>query len=202
MEHLLHTKSLQHKDNKGLQSFRKAVESIIIMPSASFDKQIDEMNKEIVLKKLCTEIIMGKTTKDAAMELNAEGGTSFEQLQNLIKKECDKRDKKYRSLEYKYNKLQELLETSQSQKTYKRGTPVGGASNKKKSLATNRRATQTQRGRSTSKRRTQTERPRGLSGRQGNVDDTSNDITNDKPGKSVQNRRSRSQQKKKPSATD
>ena len=27
------------------------------------------------------------------MELNAEGGASFEQLQDLIKKECDKRDK-------------------------------------------------------------------------------------------------------------
>ena len=39
------------------------------------------------------------------MELNGEGGTSFEQLQELVKKECDKQDKKYRSLEQKYNKL-------------------------------------------------------------------------------------------------
>ena len=29
------------------------------------------------------------------MELDAEGGASFEQLQELIRKECDKRDKKY-----------------------------------------------------------------------------------------------------------
>ena len=60
---------------------------------------------------------MGKTTEKKAMELDAEGGASFEQLQELIKKECDKRDKKYRFLEQKYNKLQELLEHSQQQKT-------------------------------------------------------------------------------------
>ena len=40
---------------------------------------------------------MGKTTEDTAMELDAEGGASFEQLQDLIKKECDKQDKKYHS---------------------------------------------------------------------------------------------------------
>ena len=100
MEHLLHTKSLQLPDNKGLQTFRKTVESIIIMPSASFEKQIDENNKEIVRKKLSTEIILGKSTEDTAMELDTEGGTSFEQLQDLIKKECDKQDKKYHSLEH------------------------------------------------------------------------------------------------------
>ena len=52
------------------------------------------------------------------MELDAEGGASFEQLQELIKKECDKCDKKYRSLEQKYNKLQESLEHSHQQKKH------------------------------------------------------------------------------------
>ena len=94
MEHLLHTKSLQLPENKGLQTFCKTVESIIIMPSASFEKQIKENNKEIVQKKLYTELILGKTTEDTAMELDAEESTSFEQLQDLIKKECDKQDKK------------------------------------------------------------------------------------------------------------
>ena len=51
-ELLQHTKSLQKPKNKGLQTFRKAVECIIIMPSASFESQIDENNKEIALKKL------------------------------------------------------------------------------------------------------------------------------------------------------
>ena len=87
------------------------------MSSASFETQIEENNKEIALKKLSNEIIMGKTTENTAMELDAEGGASFEQLQELIKKECDKRDKKYRFLEQKYNKLQESLEHSQLQKT-------------------------------------------------------------------------------------
>ena len=65
------------------------------MPSSSFKKQIKENNKEIALKKLSNKIILGKSTENAAMELDAEGGASFEQLQELIKKECDKRDKKY-----------------------------------------------------------------------------------------------------------
>ena len=115
-EQLLHTKSLQLPENLGLQTFRKTVECIVTVPSVSFETQIDENNKEIVLKRLSTEIIMGKTTEDTAMELDAEGGASFEQLQDLIKKECDKRDKKYRSLEQKYNKLQDSFDTSQLQK--------------------------------------------------------------------------------------
>ena len=51
------------------------------------------------------------------MELDAEGGASFEQLQELIKKECDKQDKKYRFLEQKYSKLQESFEHLQQRKT-------------------------------------------------------------------------------------
>ena len=88
------------------------------MPSASFETQIEENNKEIALKKLSNEIILGKTTENTAMELDAEGGASFEQLQELIKKECDKQDKKYRFLEQKYNKLQESLEHLQQQKKH------------------------------------------------------------------------------------
>ena len=99
------------------------------MPSSSFEKQIEENNKEIALTKLSNEIILGKTTENTAMELDAEGGASFKQLQELIRKECNKRDKKYRSLEQKYSKLQELVEHSQQQKNMPmRGTR--GASNK------------------------------------------------------------------------
>ena len=97
------------------------MECVVTVPSVSFETQVDENNKEIILKKLSTEIIMGKTTEDTAMELDAKGGASFKQLQDLIKKECDKRDKKYRSLEQKYNKLQDSFDSKQSQKTYKRG---------------------------------------------------------------------------------
>ena len=201
-EQLLHTKSLQLLENKGLQTFRKTVECIITVPSVSFETQIDENNKEIVLKKLSTEIIMGKTTEDTAMELDAEGGASFEQLQDLIKKECDKRDKKYRSLEQKYNKLQDSFENSQPQKNlHTRGQR--GASNKKKLPTVSRRPVPNQRGRpTTTKRQPHTVRPRSLAGRQGKADDTNNDTANDNPIKLKRNRRSRSQQKKKPSATD
>ena len=67
-EQLVHTKSLKLPDNKGIQTFRKTVECIIIK----------EINKEIVLKKLSTEIILVTTTEDTAMELDADGGASFE----------------------------------------------------------------------------------------------------------------------------
>ena len=86
----------------------------------SYEKQIEENNRDIILKKLSSEIIRGKTTESTAMEPDAEGGASFEQLQDLIKNECEKRDKNYCLLEQKYNKLHESLVQS-PQKTRKRG---------------------------------------------------------------------------------
>ena len=50
-EQLLHTKSLQLPENKGLQTFRKTVECIDTVPSVSFETQVNENNKEIKLKK-------------------------------------------------------------------------------------------------------------------------------------------------------
>ena len=178
------------------------MECIVTVPSVSFETQVDENNKEIILKRLSTEIIMGKTTEDTAMELDAEGGASFEQLHDLIKKECDKRDKKYRSLEQKYNKLQDSVDTSQPQKNLQtRGQR--GASNKKKLPTVSRPPVLNQRGRpTTTKRQPRTARPRPLAGRQGNADDINKDTTNDNPIKPKGNRRSRSRPKKKPSTTD
>ena len=139
---------------------------------------------------------MGKTTENTAMELDAEGGASFEQLQELIKKECDKRDKKYRFLEQKYNKLQESLEHSQLQKNMHMRGPRG-ASNKKKSQPTNRGKVTNQRGRYTSRRR-----PHPPAGPNGKAEGTNNDATSDNLVKQKRNRRSRSQQKKKPTNSD
>ena len=112
----------------------------------SYEKQIEENNRDVILKKLSNDIILGQTTESTAMELDAEGGASFEQLQELIKKECDKRDKNYRSLEQKYNKLQESLEQPQQKNSKTRGQ--GGASNKKMLSPRTARKTQSQRGRS------------------------------------------------------
>ena len=120
-EQLLHTKSLQLPENKGLQTFRKTVECIVTVPSVSFETQVNENNKEIKLKKLSTEIIMGKASEDTAMELDAEGGASFKQLQDLIKKECDKRDQKYRSLEKNTTNYRTHSITHNRKKTYTRG---------------------------------------------------------------------------------
>ena len=201
-EQLLHTKSLQLPENRGLQTFHKTVECTITVPSVSFETQIDENNKEIVLKKLSTEIIMGKTRENTAMELDAKGGTGFEQLQDLIKKECDKRDKKYRFLKQKYNKLQDSFDNSQLQKKL---TNKGPTWRLKQKEITNSKSSigPKPRGRPiTTKRQPHTVRPRSLAGRQGKADDTNNDTSNNNPIKSKRNRRSRSQQKKKPSATD
>ena len=56
---------------------------------------------------------MGKTTEDTAMELDGEGAANFEQLQDLIRKECDKRDCKYSRLEDKCNKLEQQVKNPQ-----------------------------------------------------------------------------------------
>ena len=130
------------------------------------------------------------------MELDAEGGASFEQLKELIRKECDKRDKNYRSLEQKYNKLQEAVDQSQQQKNMPMRGPRG-ASNKKKSQLSNQRRTANQRGRSTSRRR-----PRPSTGRNGKAEGTNNDATSDNLEKQKRSRRSRSQQKKRPTNSD
>ena len=199
-ELLLHTKSLQRQENNGLQTFRKAIEDIIIMSSVSYEKQIEENNRDIILKNLSNDIILGKTTESTAMELDAEGGLSFEQLQKLIKKECNKHDKNYRLLEQKYNKLQESLEQSQQKnsKTWRQG----GASNKKKSSPTTAWRTQPQRGWSTSKRRMQPQGSPQPNPQKGNADDTANVISNKHGRNSMRRRCSRSQLKKKTSSTD
>ena len=200
-EQLLHTKSLQLPENKGLQTFRKTVECVITVPSVSFETQVDENNKEIILKKLSTEIIMGKTTEDTAMELDAEGGASFEQLQDLIKKECDKRDKKYRCLEQKYNKLQDSFDSKQSQKNLNEG-PTRRLEQKEITNGKSSTGPKPTWPPNNNKGEPHTTRPRSLAGRQGKADDINQDTTNDNPIKSKVNRRSRLRQKKKPSTTD
>ena len=142
----------------------------------SYEKQIQENNRDIILKKLSNDIILGKATESTAMELDTEGGASFEQLQELIKKECDKRDKKYHSLEHKFNKLQESLQQSQEKALIQRGQ--GGVSNKKKSSPSTARKAQPQRGRSTSKHRTQQQGSRQPHQQRGKADDTTNVVSN------------------------
>ena len=199
-ELLLHTNSLQRHENNGLQTFRKAIEGIIIAPSVSYEKQIEENNRDIVLKKLSNDIILGKATESTAMEPDAEGGASFEQLQELTKKECDKCDKHYRSLENKYNKLQESLQQSQQKYSSPRGQ--GGASNKKKTSPSTARKTQPQRGRSTLKPRPKQQGSRQPQHQKGKADDTTNVVSNEHGRSSMRRRRSRSQLKKKTSSID
>ena len=124
------------------------------------------------------------------MELDAERSARFEQLQELIKKESDKRVKKYRSLEQKYNKLQESLEHSQQKKNMPMRGPRG-ASNKKKSQPSKKRRVTTQCGRSTSRRR-----PWPHTGPNGKAEGTNSDATSNNLEKQQNIRRSRSQQKK------
>ena len=91
----LHTVSLQKTKNKGIQLYTKCLESILITPTASYNKQVEENQRLLNLKKLFNEIILGKSTEDTAMELDREGAANYEQLKDLIRKECDKRDCKY-----------------------------------------------------------------------------------------------------------
>ena len=94
---------------------------------------------------------MGKTTKDTAMELDGEGAADFEQLQDLIRKECDKRDRKYAQLEDKCNKLEQQVKNPQKNMPKRGRSPnpeEPGASKKNKS--NQRNAPKQQRSRSKS----------------------------------------------------
>ena len=91
----LHTVSLQSTENKGIQPYTKCLESILITPTSSYNKQVEENKRLLNLKTLSSEIILGKSTKDTAMELDGKGAPNYEQYKDLIRKECDKRDRKY-----------------------------------------------------------------------------------------------------------
>ena len=116
------TASLQRPENSGIQLYIKCLEGILVIPTAAYDKQVDENKRLLNVKKLSNEIIMGKTTEDTAMELDGEGAADFEQLQDLIRKECDKRDRKYAQLEDKCNKLERQVKNPQ--KTCQRGAAL------------------------------------------------------------------------------
>ena len=108
-----HTASLQRPENSGIQLYTKCLECILVTHTAAYNKQVEENKRLLNVKKLSNEIIMGKTTKDTAMELDGEGAANFEQLQDVIRKECDKRDRKYARLEDKCNKLEQQVKNPQ-----------------------------------------------------------------------------------------
>ena len=78
MQH--HTTSLQQPKKSGIKIYTKCLESILITPTASYDKQVEENKRLLNVKKLSNEIMMGKLTEDTAMELDGEGAANFEQL--------------------------------------------------------------------------------------------------------------------------
>ena len=117
-----HAASLQRPENSGIQLYIKCLEGILVIPTAAYDKQVNKNKRLLNVKKLSNEIIMGKTTEDTAMELDGEGAANFEQLQDLIRKECDKRDRKYAQLEDKCNKLEQQVKNPQ--KTCQRGAAL------------------------------------------------------------------------------
>ena len=139
-----HTASLQRPQNSGIQLYIKCLEGILVTPTAAYDKQIEENTRLLNVKKLSNEIIMGKTTEDTAMELDREGAADFEQLQDLIRKECDKRDRRYAKLEDKCNKMEQQVKNPQKNMTKRGRSPnheEPGASNKNKSTQKNAKTT-------------------------------------------------------------
>ena len=119
-----HTALLQRSKNPSIQTYVKYLESILTIPTTSYNKQVKENKHLINLKKLSNKIIMGKSTEDTAMELDGEGVANYEQLKDLICKECDKRDRHYTHLEDKYNKLEQHVTHNNQQKTWQRGVDI------------------------------------------------------------------------------
>ena len=117
-------------------STQKCLESILVTPTASYDKQVEENKRILNVKKLSNQIIMGKSTEETTMELDGEGTTNFEHVQDRIRKECDKRDGKYARSEGKYNKLEQQVTKKDPKNMPQRGHPSNnegtGASYKNK----------------------------------------------------------------------
>ena len=142
---------MQRPENSGIKLNIKCLEGILVIPTAAYDKQVDENKRLLNVKKLSNEIIMGKTTEDTAMELDGEGTADFEQLKDIIRKECDKRDRKYAQLEEKCNKLEQQVKNPPKNMPKSGRSPnheEPGASKKNKS--NERNATKQQRSRSKS----------------------------------------------------
>ena len=149
-QHAAATAALQ-PENIGLKMFQLAAEAILLTPTCSFLDQYEKIQREIALKKLSTEIVDGKTTKDTAMELDAEGAASHELLRNLIRKESQKQNKKYDDLQQKYQNLQKELKESQKNGNQRGRQQSGASENKKKSAnRSGKNGTQNSQGRSRS----------------------------------------------------
>ena len=147
-----HTASLQRPENSGIQLYIKCLEGILVTPTAAYNKQVEENKRLLNVKKLSHEIIMGKTTEDTAMELDGEGAADFEQLQDLIRKECDKRDRRYAKLEQKCNKLEQQVKNPQKNMPKRGRSPnheEPGASKKNRSNQKNAPKPQRSRSKST-----------------------------------------------------
>ena len=123
--------------NSGIKIYTKCLESILVTPTASYDKQVEENKRLLNVNKLSNEFVMGKSTKDTAMELDGEGAANFEQLQDLIQNKCDKRVRKYARVEEKCNKLEQQVTKKDHKNMLQRGQPPNndgsGASKKNKS---------------------------------------------------------------------
>ena len=131
-----HTASRQRPEISFIELYIKCLDCILVAPTAAYNKQVDENKRLLNVKKLSNEIIMGKTTEDIAMELDGEGAANFEQLQDLIRKECDKRDRKYAPLEDKCNMLEQQVKNPQKNMPKRGRSPnqeEPGASKKNKS---------------------------------------------------------------------
>ena len=125
------TASHQLPENKGLQTYRKTMETILVLPHRAFVQQQQTNENATRLKKLATELIDGTATEATAMELEGEHSTNIQHLQDLIRKESSKRDKKMEELTKKCAKLENIVEFMTAKNTTQRGSP--SASQKKKS---------------------------------------------------------------------
>ena len=95
----LHTISLQQTENKGIQLYTKCLESILTTPTASYNKQVEENQRLLNLKKLSNEIILGKSTEDTAITLaTTPTWYYFSRPSNLAFHDFTKRNKPEKNL--------------------------------------------------------------------------------------------------------
>lgn len=207
--------SMGLKENTQITELRNAAAAVILHPHTAFTKAVKENTCLIALKKLSHEIVTGKATEDATMELEADGTANLTQLKDLIRQEVNKRDTKIKQLERKVDQLSTQKKNnntdkannrktkSHNQQPVEKNTPPRGrksASNKKKSLHTVRfsRNTKPPADDSSSADSSTSSRPRSIlrnRNGKGRADDASNASPRDKPNLPGNKRRNKSPSK-------
>lgn len=185
--------SYQKPENKGYNTLTRCLKAVLVVPTTAANNQKLINDRIVNMKKLVTELMDGKATETAAMETEAEQSASRELLIDLIRKESDKRDRKYDQLSKQFAELQKQMQQQQQQQQKQPKQPKQQKQQQQQSKGAQRGRTQgasaRKTNRSNSNNRNNRRQSRSKSRNRGNRNQAAgrNDDTNDDNAKGSNN---------------